>query len=43
MIIIVVVAGVFTPSSDPFSMLALALPLVVFYFVSIGIGKLAGR
>jgi sec-independent protein translocase protein TatC len=42
-IIIVVVAGVFTPSSDPFSMLALALPLVVFYFVSIGIGKLAGR
>jgi sec-independent protein translocase protein TatC len=42
-IIIVVVAGVFTPSSDPFSMLALALPLVFFYFVSIGIGKLAGR
>ena len=42
-IIIVVVSGVFTPSSDPFSMLALALPLVVFYFISIGIGKLAGR
>ncbi len=42
-IIIVVVAAVFTPSSDPFSMLALALPLVVFYFVSIGIGKLLGR
>jgi sec-independent protein translocase protein TatC len=42
-IVIVVVAGVFTPSSDPFSMLALAVPLVVFYFASIGIGKLFGR
>ncbi len=40
---IVVVAGVFTPSSDPFSMLALAGPLIVFYFASIGIGKLFGR
>ena len=42
-IIIVVVAAVFTPSSDPFSMLALAVPLIFFYFVSIGIGKLLGR
>jgi sec-independent protein translocase protein TatC len=42
-IIITVVAAVATPSSDPFSMLALAVPLVVFYFVSIGIGKLFGR
>ena len=42
-IIITIVAAVFTPSSDPFSMLALAVPLVVFYFVSIGIGKLLGR
>jgi sec-independent protein translocase protein TatC len=42
-IIIVVVAAVFTPSSDPFSMFALAVPLIVFYFVSIGIGKLFGR
>ena len=42
-IIIVVVAAVFTPSSDPFSMLALAVPLIVFYFLSIGIGKLLGR
>jgi sec-independent protein translocase protein TatC len=42
-ILIVVVAGVFTPSSDPFSMLALAVPLVAFYFVAIGIGKLFGR
>jgi sec-independent protein translocase protein TatC len=42
-IIIVVIAAVFTPSSDPFSMLALAIPLVAFYFISIGIGKLLGR
>jgi sec-independent protein translocase protein TatC len=40
---ITVVAAVATPSSDPFSMLALAVPLIVFYFVSIGIGKLLGR
>ncbi len=42
-IIIVVAAAVFTPSSDPFSMLALAVPLIAFYFISIGIGKLLGR
>ena len=42
-IIIVVLAAVFTPSSDPFSMFALAIPLVAFYFISIGIGKLLGR
>jgi sec-independent protein translocase protein TatC len=42
-ILIVVVAAVFTPSSDPFSMLALAVPLVAFFFISIAIGKLMGR
>lgn len=36
-------AAIFTPSSDPFSMLALAVPLVAFYFMAIGIGKLLGR
>ncbi len=36
-------AAIFTPSSDPFSMLALAVPLVAFYFAAIGIGKLLGR
>ncbi len=40
---ITVVAGVFTPSSDPFSMLALAVPLVFFYFLAIGLGRLLGR
>jgi sec-independent protein translocase protein TatC len=42
-IIITVISGVATPSSDPFSMLALAVPLTLFYFISIGIGKLLGR
>jgi sec-independent protein translocase protein TatC len=42
-ILIVVVSAVFTPSSDPFSLLALAIPLIVFYFASIGIGKVMGR
>ena len=40
---IVVVAGVVTPSSDPFSMLAMAVPLYVFYEVSIVIGRLVRR
>jgi sec-independent protein translocase protein TatC len=39
-IIIVIAAAVFTPSSDPLSMLALAGPLVAFYFLAIGVGKL---
>jgi Sec-independent protein secretion pathway component TatC len=34
---------VFTPSADPLSMLVLAVPLIAFYFISIGIGKLLGR
>jgi sec-independent protein translocase protein TatC len=42
-ILITVVSAVFTPSSDPFSMFALALPLVAFFFISIAIGKLFGR
>jgi sec-independent protein translocase protein TatC len=40
---IVVVAGVVTPSSDPFSMMALAVPLYLFYEVSIVIGRILGR
>jgi sec-independent protein translocase protein TatC len=39
-IIITVAAAIFTPSSDPLSMLALAGPLVAFYFLAIGVGKL---
>jgi sec-independent protein translocase protein TatC len=42
-VLIVVFAGVITPSSDPFSMLALAIPMLVFYEASIQIGKLVER
>ncbi|MHB1720101.1 MAG: twin-arginine translocase subunit TatC [Acidimicrobiales bacterium] len=41
--IIVVVAAIITPSGDPFSMTALAIPLYVFYEVSIVIGKVLKR
>ena len=36
---ITVAAAVFTPSGDPLSMMALALPLTAFYFLSIAVGK----
>ena len=39
-IIIVIFAGVVTPSSDPFSMLAMAVPMLLFYEASIHIGRL---
>jgi sec-independent protein translocase protein TatC len=42
-VLIVTGAAVITPSGDPFSMLALAVPLYVFYEISIVIGKLLGR
>jgi len=42
-VLIVVFAGVVVPSSDPFSMLAMAVPLYVFYELSIVVGKIAGR
>ena len=42
-VLIVVVSAVITPSSDPFSMLAMAVPMLVFYELSIAIGKLVKR
>ncbi len=42
-VLIVVVAGVVTPSSDPFSMLAMAVPLYVFYELSILVGWVIRR
>jgi sec-independent protein translocase protein TatC len=39
-LLITLFAAIITPSSDPFSMLALALPMVVFYEASILIGRL---
>jgi sec-independent protein translocase protein TatC len=40
---IFVVAAVITPSQDPWSLLGMALPMVSFYFLAIGIGKLLGK
>jgi sec-independent protein translocase protein TatC len=37
---IVIVAAIITPSSDPFSLFAMAVPLVVFYEAAIVVGKL---
>jgi len=42
-VLITVFAGVITPSSDPFSMLALAVPMYLFYEVSIVLGRLLRR
>lgn len=42
-VLIVVVSAVITPSGDPFSMLALAIPLYLFYEISIIIGKVLLR
>jgi sec-independent protein translocase protein TatC len=40
---IFVVAAVITPSQDPYSLIGMALPMTLFYFGSIGIGKLLGK
>jgi sec-independent protein translocase protein TatC len=40
MVVVAVVAAVITPSADPISMLALAVPMALLYFVSIGVGAL---
>jgi sec-independent protein translocase protein TatC len=42
-IIIVIASGVLTPSSDPFSMLAMAVPMLIFYELAIIIGRLMKR
>jgi sec-independent protein translocase protein TatC len=42
-VLIVVFAAVITPSGDPFSMMALAVPLYAFYEVSIVIGRFLRR
>jgi len=39
-VIICLVAAVITPSSDPFSFIAMAVPMLVFYEASILIGRL---
>lgn len=43
LMVIFVLAAVITPSGDPFSMLALAIPMTVFYLAAIGIGIIFQR
>lgn len=38
-----VLAAFITPSQDPWTLLAMALPMITFYFASIGIGRLMKR
>lgn len=42
-IAITIAAAVLTPSGDPLSMFAMMLPMIVFYFLAIGVGALATR
>ena len=42
-VIIFVIAAVITPSGDPYSMMALALPMVLFYVIAVIIGLTAQR
>jgi sec-independent protein translocase protein TatC len=37
-VVIAVIAAVITPSGDPISMIALAVPMLILYIVSIGLG-----
>jgi sec-independent protein translocase protein TatC len=37
-VVIASVAAVITPSGDPISMIALAVPMLVLYILSIGVG-----
>jgi sec-independent protein translocase protein TatC len=39
-VVICVVAAVVTPSNDPFTFMALAIPMMVFYEASIIIGRI---
>lgn len=39
-VVIFVIAAVITPSQDPFTLFAMAIPMIIFYFISILIGRL---
>jgi len=42
-VVIFVIAAVITPSGDPYSMMALAGPMLIFYMISIVIGRVAQK
>ncbi len=39
-VVIFVIAAVITPSQDPFTLFAMAIPMILFYFIAILIGRL---
>lgn len=43
MVIIAIAAAMITPTIDPFSMMVVMAPLIILYFLSIGMAALAGR
>lgn len=43
MVIIAIAAAMITPTIDPFSMMVVMAPLIILYFLSIGMAGLAGR
>lgn len=43
LIAITITSAVITPSGDPLSMMALAIPLTLFYFAAIAVGKICKR
>ena len=42
-VVVFVIAAVITPSGDPYSMMAMGLPMAVFYAASVVIGLIAQR
>ena len=42
-VLVLVIAAVITPSGDPISLMALAIPMTIFYFMSAGVGWLLLR
>lgn len=42
-VLIFAIAAVITPSQDPWSLLAMAGPMSLFYFAAIGVGRLVGK
>ena len=42
-VVIFILAAVITPSQDPYSLFLMAIPMIIFYFAAIGIGKLLGK
>jgi sec-independent protein translocase protein TatC len=42
-VVIFILAAIITPSGDPYSMMALAVPMLLFYLISVVIGRIAQK